>query len=190
MKRRGFFKTLAAVPVISELEAQQPAVNPTQPVQPPGRAASEELPKITISVPDAAADSEREFFTAPQFSAFSKLSDLLAPGAAKSGAPDFLDFYIGRCDAARQRIYRDGLDGLNAQAQKQFGKSFSEIEDAQAQSLLAPLHRPWTYEEPADPVARFLREAKIDVRMATVNSRESGAGRRFAGSGLYWYPLD
>jgi hypothetical protein len=57
--------------------------------------------------------------------------------------------------------------------------------------LLAGLRAPWSYDEPADPVARFLRAAKADVRMATTNSQLSaGAGRRMTGSGLYWYPLD
>ena len=190
MKRRGFFKTLAALPAASAIEAQQPAINPTQPVQPPARAASEDLPKLPVSVPDAAAESERRFFTPAQFSAFRRLSDLLTPGAVASGASDFLDFYIGRCDSERQRVYREGLDGLNAQAQKRFSKSFADVDDMQAQALLAPLRQPWSFEEPIDPVARFLRAAKIDVRTATANSRESGTGRRFAGSGLYWYPLD
>jgi len=62
--------------------------------------------------------------------------------------------------------------------------------------LLAPLRAAWTYDPPADPFARFLREAKQDIRTATMNSREwvtaaaSAGGRRGGGVGLYWYPLD
>jgi hypothetical protein len=59
------------------------------------------------------------------------------------------------------------------------------------------LRAPWTYEPPADPLARFLQAAKADVRTATVNSREfnmagaaQGGGRRFGAQGLYWLPLD
>jgi hypothetical protein len=57
------------------------------------------------------------------------------------------------------------------------------------------LRQPWTYEPPADPLARFLREAKQDVRTATMNSREyasagSSSGRRGGGLGQYWYPID
>jgi hypothetical protein len=62
--------------------------------------------------------------------------------------------------------------------------------------LLAPLREPWTFDPPADPLTRFLRAAKQDVRAATMNSREYAAaagssGRRSAaGLGLYWLPLD
>jgi hypothetical protein len=113
-----------------------------------------------------------------------------SPGALAAGAPEFLDFLIGESGRDRQAVYRNGLDALNAQAKKQFAKAFAELETPQAETLLAPLKQPWTYDEPADPAARFLRAAKADVRTATVNSRAAAGGRRFAGSGLYWYPLD
>lgn len=205
MKRRRFFKTLAAVPAGSALLAQQPGanqsapgvpVNPTRGVQPPPNANSDDIPKLEATVPDGAADAMPHFFTAPQFAALQKVSDLMmpagagSPGALACGAPDFLDFLIGDSAAERQRVYRAGLDGLNAQAAKQFNKSFGDLDATQAAALLTPLRQPWTYDEPADPVARFLRVAKLDIRTATLNSREAGAGRRFAGSGLYWYPLD
>lgn len=190
MKRRRFFKTLAVVPAGSALLAQQPAV------QPPGRAVSEDLPKLEPTVPEGAADAMPRFFSGAQFAALQKVSDLImpamsgSPGALAAGAPEFLDFLIGDSDADRQRVYRAGLDGLNAESKKQFNKAFGDLDATQAAGLLTPLKQPWTYEEPGDPVARFLRVAKIDVRTATLNSREAGAGRRFQGSGLYWYPLD
>jgi len=198
MKRRGFFKSLAAIPAGSALLAQQPAapLNPTQGIQPPARAA-DELPKLDTTVAEGGADAMPRFFTPAQFSALEKVSDVImpaagsnSPGALAAGAPEFLDFMIGDSGADRQHIYRAGLDGLNAQAKRQFNKAFSDLDATQAGTLLAPLRQPWTYEEPADPVARFLRAAKIDIRTATLNSREYGAGRRFAGTGQYWYPLD
>jgi hypothetical protein len=81
---------------------------------------------------------------------------------------------------------------LNTQANSKFGKDYGFLDASQATILLAPLSRQWTFEEPSDPVARFLRVAKADVRTATTNSREyGGAGaRRFGGGGQYWYPLD
>jgi len=210
MKRRRFFKTLAAVPAGSALLAQQPGtnqstpnqsapgvpLNPTRGTQPPGSAASQDLPKLEPTVPDGAADAMPRFFSALQFAALQKVSDLImpamsgSPGALAAGAAEFLDFLIGDSDADRQRVYRAGLDGLNAEAKKQFSKAFGDLDATQAAGLLAPLKQPWTFEEPAEPVARFLRVAKIDIRTATLNSREAGAGRRFQGSGLYWYPLD
>jgi len=206
MKRRRFVQALAAIPVAAPLAAQQPPanqsapgipVNPTQGIQPPARAAAEELPKLEIATAESAADPVLKFFTPAQFSTLRRVSDLLmpatggSPGALAAGAPEFLDFLVGASGPERQTVYRAGLEGLNAQAMRQFNKSFAEADNAQADMLLAPLRAPWTYDDPADPAARFLRAAKADVRTATVNSRPSGgAGRRFAGSGLYWYPLD
>jgi hypothetical protein len=95
------------------------------------------------------------------------------------------------------------LDALNLQAAMRFGKAFSATDDSQAHQLLAPLREPWTPEPPADSLARFLREAKEDVRTATVNSHpwaiansDSGGGRRRGrrgrggGAGLYWYTIE
>ena len=205
MKRRTFVRALAAVPVAAPLAAQQPPanqsapgipVNPAQGIQPPARAA-EELPKLEIATAESAADPMPRFFTSAQLSALRRVSDLLmpaangSPGALVAGAPEFLDFLVGASGPERKTVYRSGLDGLNAQAMRQFSKPFADIDGAQADTLMAPLRVSWTYDEPADPVARFLRVAKADVRTATVNSRPSAAaGRRFAGSGLYWYPLD
>jgi hypothetical protein len=152
--------------------------------------------KLEISVPDGAADPLPRFFTAAQFGALRRLSDILAPagstspGALAAETPEFLDFLIGKSAADRQNVYRAGLDGLNAQAKKQFNKAFADVDATQAETLMASLDKPWTFEEPSDPVARFLRAAKADVRTATGNSRAAGNGRRMSGSGLYWYPLD
>ena len=209
MRRRNFVKTLAVAPAMSALVAQQqpagqpaPGVpaNPTQPVEPPPRAGGE-LPKFDIAVPDAAADMMPDFFTAQQFAALRKLCGILmppvnkAPGAIEARAPEFLDFLIGHSPADRQQLYRAGLDALNAQARQQFQKPFAEVDDSQAAVVLKPLHEPWSYEAPTDPLARFLRAAKVDVRTATVNSQEYGAvaanaGRRTFGGGFYWYSLD
>jgi hypothetical protein len=205
MRRRRFFQALATLPAAAPLIGQQaPAnqsapgipLNPTQGTQPPGRAAAEDLPKLEPSVPDAAADGLPRFLTPAQFATLRRLADILmpatatSPGALAAGAPEFLDFLIGDSGADRQQVYRAGLDSLNSQARTQFNKAFAEIEISQAGALLAPLQQPWTYADPADAVARFLRAAKADVRTATLNSRAAAAGRRFAGSGLYWYPLD
>lgn len=141
------------------------------------------------------------FFSAAQLAALKKLSNIILPplnsmpGALDAGAPEFLDFLIGKSTAERRQIYTAGLNTLNAQATKRFGKAFADVTDAQAAELLAPLKQPWTYEPPADPFARFLREAKQDIRNATINSREyvtagSSGGRRGGGVGQYWYPID
>jgi hypothetical protein len=214
MKRRGFFKALAAAPVVPALIAQQPPPapgvpanpapgipqNPAQPVEPPGRAAAEN-PKIEITTPDAAAEPIPRFFTAQQFAALERLCGILmpatklAPSALEAKAPEFLDFLMSESPGERQQAYRAGLDALNSQANRGFKKPFADLDEAQAGTLLSSLREPWTYEAPADPLARFLRAAKQDVRTATVNSRQysiagGATSRRALGGGLYWYPLD
>ncbi len=197
MKRRRFIQTLAAAPAIAvpasqETNAQSPAGAPRP---------QEETPKLETASLDVAGETTPRFFSAPQFAALKKLSEILMPplnnmpGALDAEAPEFLDFLIGKSPADRQQLYKGGLDALNAQATKRFGKAFAEVTEAQAVELLAPLRQPWTYEPPADPFARFLREAKADVRNATMNSREysaagSSGGRRGGGVGQYWYPID
>jgi hypothetical protein len=199
MRRRSFVKALAAVPAGPALLAQQASPAPSAT---PARPPSDELPVLTPSVPDAAAEMMPRFFTPEQFSALRKVSDLLMPatnggvGALGAKAPEFLDFLIGDSPADRQQVYINGLDALNTQSQKRFSKVFADLDASQADSLFAPLRQPWTFDEPSDPVAAFLRVAKQDVRTATLNSREYGAtassagGRRAGGGGLYWYPLD
>lgn len=216
MKRRQFLQGMAAasalvLPAARTGFAQQPEFRtptptptptPTQtptPVTPAPRPFSD-LPKVAFDVPDLAAHATHRFFTQEQFAALQKLSDILVPtlpgnpGALEADAPEFLDFLIGASPADRQHIYRVGLDKLNKEAMKRFKKPFAGVDATQAGVLLAPLRQPWTFEPPADPLARFLREAKQDVRRATLNSREwgtaPGRGPDDAVGGRYFYTID
>ena len=195
MKRRRFMQTIAAAPALAV-----PAAAPVL-AQPQTQRPAPEAPKLEISAADAAADTTPRFFSAPQLAALRKLSDILMPplnnmpGALEAKAAEFLDFLIGASAAERKQLYKNGLDTLQTQAHKKFGKAFADLNETQAGELLAPLRKPWTYNPPADPFERFLREAKADVRTATMNSREystagSGGGRRGGGVGQYWYPID
>ena len=193
MKRRRFIQTMAVAPALAIPAAPVLAKQPAQ----SGRPPMPEIPRLETSVSDAAAEYTPKFFTPPQFAALRKLSEIIMPslngnpGAIEAAAPEFLDFLISQSPAERQQIYRTGLDLLNAQATKQFKKSFADVDETQANTLLAPLRVAWTYEPPTDPLARFLREAKADVRTATMNSREwNTAGGRRGGTGQYWYPID
>ena len=178
MKRRRFFQTVGAA-------AAAPAALVGQPQQ----AASTALPKLETAAAESAAEALPHFFTGRQLAALSRLAGILmppmngSPGALEAKAPEFLDFLIGESPAERQQLYRQGLDRLVA-------AGFVEADATKAASILAPLKAPWTYDPPADPLARFLRQAKADVRTATVNSREYSGARRFGAQGLYWLPLD
>lgn len=194
MKRRRFIQTVAAAPAIA-IPATAAAAQPAAP------RPQAEAPKFELSPLDAVGDTTPRFFSAVQLASLRKLSDLLMPamngmpGALEAGAPEFLDFLIGASAADRKQLYKNGLDTLQTQAQKKFGKAFADLNETQAGELLAPLRKPWTYNPPTDPFERFLREVKADVRTATINSREystagSGGGRRGGGMGQYWYPID
>ncbi len=198
MQRRRFFQTLAAAPAAGALLAQQPAA-----AQQTSSSGSNEIPQLQTTAVDLAGDPVPQFLTPEQYAALRKLSDLLQPamasmpGALEAKVPEFLDFLISVSPDARQKLYRDGLDALNAEAMKHTNKPFAEISVADAASVLAPLRQPWTYEAPSDPLAHFLREAKQDVHTAMVNSREynqagaaAGGGRRFGARGFYWLPIE
>lgn len=187
-------QAVVAVPGASALVAQQTPRSPNP--QPPPAGA--EIPKLETTTGEAAASTVQRYFTPLQFAALRKLSEIIlppvngAPGALDAEAPEFLDFLIGQSPEATQQLYKTGLDALNAQAKKRFSKAFADVDTSQASELLAPLRQPWTYEPPSDPLARFLRAAKQDIRTATLNSREytaaaAAGGRRGGGGlGLYW----
>jgi hypothetical protein len=194
MKRRSFLQTVVAAPLVAAPVAAAPAPQPQA-------APPQDAPKVEYTYTEVVAEPAPRFFNAQQFAALRKLGDLImppmngAPGALEAQVPEFLDFLIGASPAERQQLYTVGLDRLNAQTKKEFNKSFAEVDAAQADKLLAPLRQPWTYDPPADPLARFLIAAKQDLRNATVNSREyntaaASGGRRPGGVGQYLYSMD
>ncbi len=108
------------------------------------------------------------------------------PGAIEAEVPRFLDFLLSQSPSDRQSLYRQGLGSLAAQ-------SFAQMTAADAAKVLTPLHQAWTYDAPADPVARFLRAAKDDILLATTNSREwaaSNKSRTGTGSNYYYFTIE
>lgn len=183
MRRRRFAQTILALPAAPALLAQQ------------------EMPKVAYGVPDDGATPLPHFFSSSQLAALRRLSDLIlpavaeTPGALDAKAPEFLDFLIGESPTDRKNLYRSGLDALNASARQKYNKAFAELDATQADAVLAPLHERWTYAEPADALAAFLRAAKADIMAATVNSHEwisvvSQRNRGAAGTGIYWHPIE
>jgi hypothetical protein len=221
VKRRGFLKALATTPAFSAL-AQRPGAGP------PSGAAQQEgaeaaTPRSTgVSTspasaggpntpatiePDATGETAPQFFNAEQFAALRKLGALFAPprngrpGALDAGAPEFLDFLIGVSPTPQKQLYLNGLDALNDRARMQFGKSFADLNDAQADVILRPLLAvvAWELDRPAEPIQHFVFQAHEDLRTATANSWEyansaatAASGRRGRGGavGLYIRPLD
>ena len=185
MKRRRFIQALAAAPAAPALLAQQVQSSAQTP------APAEPAP-LAFAAPEEGADPILGFFSARQMATLRRLCDLLvpgapgAPGALDAHVPEFMDFLIGDSPADRQQVWTRGLDALESQSQGLFRKPFADTDTTQADTLLAPLRQPWTFETPADPIARLLAVAKQEVQTATVNSYE----RRRTGGGLYWLPVD
>jgi hypothetical protein len=157
---------------------------------------------LEVTPPDSVAEPVARFFTPTQFAALHRLSGLIQPpmkgnlGALDCGVPDFLDFLIGVSPADRQQLYHIGLEALNMHARKQFSKSFADLDDEQANTILKPMlvAVPWPKDPPKDPLLQFMFAVREDVPMATRNSPEyaaaaATAGRR-GGGGLVWNPID
>jgi hypothetical protein len=217
MQRRDFVKAMVAVPVAASTALGQQAPSPSSPAPPgtapiappaaarpaPGRRGMSEFkaPPVTSVVPDAIASPDLGFFTQPQLAALRRLSDLLMPplngdpGALQAEAAEFVDFLVGASAADRQLLYRQGLDRLNAEAEKQFGKPFAELNAAQADKIVRPALLPWmTDHPPTEPFPHFIAIAHQDIRTATMNSEAWHAaavssGER-TGGGLFWRPVD
>lgn len=204
MKRRRFFKTMAALPAAPALFSQTQQSPPTPAANArPARPGGANVPAFEETAPELAGDPAPKFFTAEQFTALRKLSDLLVPpmkgnpGAVECQAPEFLDFLLGASSQDRQSVYRNGLDGLNAAAKKRFKKAFADLDSGQADEIVRPflVAVAWAYDLPKDPMQRFLFEAHRDIRIATQNSRKwatagAAAGRRGFGGGQYLKPID
>jgi hypothetical protein len=205
-------QALVAAPAAPALIAQQAAAppqgrapaTPAPATQGRGRGgAGGGPPVLEVTEPDTVAEPVARFFTPPQFAALRRLSGLLGPplkgnlGALDCGVPEFLDFLIGASPADRQLLYRTGLDTLNAQAKKQFSKSFADLDDAQAKTIVTPMlvAVPWPKDPPKEPLKNFMFSAREDIATATRNSPEfaaasAAAGRRGGGAGTVWKPID
>jgi hypothetical protein len=165
-------------------------------------AAPTEPATVTTTLHDDVARGVAGFFDEPQFATLNRLGEALMPeaddkpGARSAGAAELIDFHVSRSPEDRRSVYVAGLDALDWEAVRRFGKPFAETSQAEADSLLAPLREAWTPRSPKDPIAALLRVAKADVRNATVNSRAyidataEQDGRRRRGMGLYWYTIE
>jgi hypothetical protein len=210
MKRRAILRSLMSIPaavaipgeVFSQQKGKEAVREKGIPAGPPVIAPGpSETPVTPVTRPDAAADMMVRTFNAEQFSALSKFSELVAPsqedvpGAREGDVAAFLDFLIGDSPQDTIHLYRQGLDHLNAEARRRYGKPFGEIGATEAQPILSPLNQPWEFNDPGELLPKFLRTARGDIIKATLNSRSyivavSQLRRSRQGSGLYWYPIE
>ncbi|MES2221758.1 MAG: gluconate 2-dehydrogenase subunit 3 family protein [Acidobacteriota bacterium] len=224
MRRRDFVKAIVAVPVTAmpmfgqnstpttAEKTSQPQSTSTATAPPTAVAGSKRIeepqsfgfqsPAIPSTIPDEIATTQQHYFHAEQMATLRKLGDILLPpmngypGSTEACAPEFLDFLISVSPGGRQEMYRSGLDRLNAEAHKQFGVPFADINAQQADTLLRPWLRTWMSDHPpTEPFAHFINVAHEDIRTATLNSQAwsiaaTSAGERSPGIGWYWSPID
>lgn len=224
MRRRDFVKAIVAVPVTAMPIFGQNATpatgeNASEPksgataTSPPMSETAPKLieergvlgfqsPVIPSTIPDEVATTEQHYFNAEHMATLRKLGDILLPplngypGSTQASAPEFIDFLISVSPVDRQKMYRSGLDRLNAEAHKQFGIPFAQVNAQQADALLRPWLRTWVRDHPpTEPFAHFVNVAHEDIRTATMNSQlwsiaATSAGERAPGIGWYWSPID
>lgn len=135
--------------------------------------AAQDSGSLVTTGTEAIGSPKAVFFTGQEMA---KLRDLAAkifpgldgkPGANEAGVADYLDYRLSRSPLADQKLYRQGLAAV---------------------SSVDELSKPWTYAEPRDLSARFLRRLKEDVLQATFNSQQwiASSGRRGGGVNYYW----
>jgi hypothetical protein len=214
MCRRDFVKAIVAIPVSAKTMFSQQtgtkadATAPAQPVaeNPPAAftkgCADPWAQGIRLSVPDTLATTQAHFFNEQQMATLCKLGDILMPplkgypGASQAGAMEFLDSLIGASPDDRKKMYLTGLHRLNADAEKQFHVSFSQVSAEQADKLIRPWLRTWAPNHPpTEEFARFINLVHEDIRTATMNSQAwseaaTSSGERAPGVNFYWSPID
>jgi hypothetical protein len=143
----------------------------------PAVVAAQDAGSLITTGTEAIGSPKTVFFTAAELG---KLRDLAAkifpsldgkPGANDAGVAEYLDYRLSRSPLSDQKLYRQGLATV---------------------SSLDELNKAFTYAEPRDLPARFLRRLKEDVLQATFNSQQwiASSGRRGGGMNYYWKRLE
>ncbi len=193
MKRRNLLKSMIAAPALAAVP--RPAAAQAS------SAASPDNFNLPVTAPDAVAQPGQHFFSREQMAALERLGEALVPrtggrpGSKETNAPRFLEFLLSQSPQDRQMLYKSGLDLLNSEASKLYGKPFAALHAGEANPILKPLEDAWTYAGPSEPFAQFLLAAKEDFLRAAVNSpayaTAMGANTRgSSGMNYYWFPVE
>jgi len=205
MLRRDFVRNVVPVLCLPKALLAQQTANPAPPPPAPvpwTLGLSPQTPVPATEAADGIAEAEANFLTAAQLATLTRLCDLLMPplggkpGALQAGTPIFLDFLIGSSPEPRRKIYSDGLNWLDGEANAQYKQSFAQLNAAQADALVKPWLRTWMPDHPpVEMHADFINIAHGDILMATMNSKawndaSSAAGQDWVTGGLYWSPIE
>ncbi len=205
MLRRDFVRTAVLAGVAPRAFFGQQAANPAPPPPAPvpwTLGLNPRTPLPVVETADDVAAAEASFFSSVQMASLIRLCDLLLPplagkpGASEAGTPVFLDYLIGSSPEPRKKLYREGLDWLDAEARAKYRIPFAKLDAAQADTLIEPWLRTWMSDHPPKEThADFINIAHEDIRTATVNSKQwddasVAAGQDWVTGGLYWSPIE
>lgn len=206
MKRREFLQSVVSAPAgVALLEGSAnatlvpPAADAAQAPQPAAPGAGQSGVLDTVG-PDQVATIAPRFLSAAQFATLRRLSDLLFPalppnpGALDCQAAAFLDNHLAISAADRQRLYREGLDGLHKAAQTRFKKAFADLSVSDADAIVKPLFAVRGPTMSVVELGPFINRVLQDVRTVTINSPQWAAAQNAAGTPvvrlLYWRNVD
>jgi hypothetical protein len=210
MRRRKFIQAIAAIPAAA-VAVPLPLIGQYQRNERQGNATGSSVGQTppqgqsapvlkTVYYAEAGTTPVPNFFSEIQFSALSRLSDLFLPpldgkpGALDSGAAEFLDFYVGASSVSHQQLYKAGLDDLNAQAKLKFGKTFADLNNTDADSIIKPMFKPRGPLQGWLELGPFVNRAYQDIWTVTVNSPAWAASAKSSGrptfAPLYWEKVD
>lgn len=112
------------------------------------------------------------------------------PGATEAGVVNFVDKALAHEDAAQQPMYRAGLAGVDAVANKRFGKAFAALVASQQNEVLTGLERGKADGWPKGPVkaADFFAAVRTHVVWGFLCDPSYGGNRDFVGWKVVGYP--
>ena len=92
--------------------------------------------------PGAAVSFQPKFFTPAENELVTLISDLIiptdekSPGAKEARVNEFIDLMISESDGDERALWRDGLQAVNRESGRRFGKTFVEVAEDRQISLL------------------------------------------------------
>ena len=112
----------------------------------------------------AAGPYKPSFFTPEEYTALSRLTDVIipetdTPGASRAGVPEYIDRVV-TANKQHQPVARAGLAWLAAQARSRFSKDYLSLDESQHLALLQPLS------DAVDRAARDQQQARYRTAAA------------------------